>query len=151
MASYTLDSTQETWEKYWPGDEYVDWVGYSYWANGTYNGDVLTFARKKNLPVFVAEITPRGFNFAAKGSEHIWYDWFEHFFKHIEQNKDVIKAISYINADWDSQTMWENSNWGNTKIQANSKIRAKWRQKMSEKTYVHTTKGTYKLIDFEAK
>ena len=24
---------RETWDAYWPGDEYVDWIGYSFWYN----------------------------------------------------------------------------------------------------------------------
>ena len=31
MASSRYHVPREVWDEYWPGDEYVDWIGYSYW------------------------------------------------------------------------------------------------------------------------
>ena len=60
----------------------------------------LEFARRVKKPVFIAEATPRGIFFDKEDPEKIWNTWFKKFFEHIEQNKDVIRAASYINADW---------------------------------------------------
>ena len=156
MASFTRHAADETWEAYWPGDEYVDWVGYSYFGVKEHflvrlltirqpKGDTLAFARKKGKPVFIAESTPRGYLLGEQ--DEAWEEWFEPFFEHIEANKDVVKAISYINSHWAAQPMWEGPMWGDTRLQVNAKIDEKWRKKMSEDLYVHETKGVYKLIN----
>ena len=63
-------------------------------------------AREWGKPVFIAEITPRGF-FLGQASGNVWTDWYEALFDHIEEHPDMIKAISYINTDWDAEPMWE--------------------------------------------
>ena len=148
LASSTVETKPATWETYWPGDDYVDWIGYSYWANGSYDEAALAFARKKRLPVLIAETTPRGFYLDLPGSENVWTDWFEHFFRHVEKNDDVIKGISYINANWNEQLMWQNRGWGNTQLQDNPKLRAFWLKKISEPRYLHGTDNIYRAIGF---
>ena len=147
MASFTVTASQDTWEEYWPGDEYVDWIGYSYWSGGNYPGYALQMAREKGLPVFIAEAAPRGF-FLNQIGGMVWIDWFLHFFNHVEANKDVIRAISYINANWDAQPMWEGKGWGNSNLQENTEAMQAWLGKMEDPLYVHGTKGTYDLINF---
>ena len=100
-------------EEYDPGSEYYDWIGYSWWGNEKKFGNAapaLAFARKLKKPVFVAESTARGHYFDKEDPEELWSGWFNEFFQHIEENKDVIRAVSYINADWDGQDMWDG--WG---------------------------------------
>ena len=63
----------------------------------------------------MAEATARGHYFDKENAETVWNDWFKTFFKHIDDNLDVIRAVSYINADWDSQDMWDG--WGQTKLE----------------------------------
>ena len=70
----------------------------------------LDFARKVGKPIFIAEATPRGIFFGKQDHREIWNTWFAKFFAHIEANKDVVRAISYINANWDAQDMWDG--WG---------------------------------------
>ena len=151
MASFTMSATRKQWDEYWPGDDYVDWVGYSYWSGGTVsNSETLALAREKGLPVFIAEATPRGF-FLNQLNGMVWNDWFQHFFDHIEANKDVIKAISYINTNWDVQPMWRGNGWGNSRIESNKPLQDRWQEKIKQPLYVHTTENTYDLIGFSAK
>ena len=60
------------------------------------------------------------------------------FFSFIRQNKDVVKAVSYINAVWDSQELWAapyaNGYWGDSRVQANSEISKKWLSEISDKS-----------------
>ena len=137
------------WLEYWPGDEYVDWIGYSYWANSIAPQVSLELARKKNKPIFIAETTPRGFWLNKTKNSLIWSDWFQILFDHIEANSDVIKAVSYINTDWDAQPMWDG--WGDSRIETNPELKERWLEKMAEKQYIHHTKGTYDLIGFTPK
>jgi len=147
LATYRLDIPDELWEDYWPGDDYVDWLGYSYWDGGTYSDNALDFARAKGMPIFIAESTPRGHQLD-QSSQQIWEEWFRRYFRHIEENKDVIKGISYINADWDAQPMWKGRGWGNTRIQDNEYLASRWSETMARDLYVHDVAGTYDLIRF---
>lgn len=137
----------KTWQEYWPGDNYVDWIGYSYWSSMDKEPVAFEFARQKGKPVFIAEITPRGIWLDKAGGSLIWFDWFEGLFHHVEKYSDVIKAISYINANWDEVPMW--TGWGDTRIEVNKELKKRWLEKMAEDKYIHTTQGTYDLIGFE--
>jgi hypothetical protein len=146
MASSRRHLPIETWETYWPGDNYVDWIGYSYWANETPHPLALDFARAKNKPVFIAETTPRGFFLNMLQDGQVWNDWFQILLDHIEENDDVIKAVSYINTHWDADPMW--SGWGDSRIETNAKVKQKWLETMQQERYIHQTEGTYDLIGF---
>ena len=147
MASSTMGVSREVWDSYWPGDAYVDWVGYSYWSGNTFSSETLDLAREKGKPILIAEATPRGFR-TDTGSPLIWFDWFAFAFQHMEDNADIIKGFAYINAHWESQTMWEGGAWGDSRIEANEFVTNMWKQKMAEDRYVHQTEGTYDLIRF---
>ena len=136
-------------EEYDPGSEYYDWIGYSWWGNEKQFGDAgpaLAYARKLQKPVFVAESTARGHYFDKERPEELWSGWFREFFQHIEANKDVIRAVSYINADWDGQDMWDG--WGQTCIQTSPLLQQKWQAKMAEETFVNASDNPHKVIGF---
>lgn len=133
------------WETYWPGDDYVDWLGYSYWHNENRAPVVFDLAREKGLPVFIAEITPRGFWLNQVDGDLIWNDWFQLLFDHIDANQDVIRAISYINANWNSDPMWHGKGWGDSRIQINTPLKLKWLEKMATAQFIHNTQS----INFE--
>jgi len=136
-------------EEYDPGSEYYDWIGYSWWGNEKKFGDAapaLAYARKLKKPVFVAESTARGHYFDKEDSEELWSGWFNKFFQHIEANKDVIRAVSYINADWDGQDMWDG--WGQTRIETNPLVQQRWQRKMAESTFINAADNPLKVIGF---
>ena len=147
LATYRMDIPDEVWETYWPGDDYVDWLGYSYWSGGTFSENALNFARSKGKPIFIAESTPRGFDLE-NSRDFVWRDWFRFYFDHIEENRDVIKAISYINSDWDAVRMWHGGGWGDTRIEVNEAVSGMWREKMDDDLYVHSVEGVYEMINF---
>ena len=140
---------RDIWDAYWPGDDYVDWIGYSFWSNEIRQPVALELAREKGLPVFIAEITPRGFWLDKASGDLVWFDWFQVLFDHIEQNRDVIKAISYINANWDADPMWQGKGWGESRIEINPRLSQRWQEKMDESLYLHTTEGIYQNIGFK--
>lgn len=107
-------SNQRTLEKWYPGDEYVDWCAYSYYGNPDH--EMLDFARKHNKPVIIADATPviqdgdLYFKSDLKdplNAERVWHQWFVPFFETLNDNKDVIKAFSYTNSNWSSYTIWQ--------------------------------------------
>mgnify|MGYP001828265105 CR=1 FL=1 len=90
---------------WYPGDEYVDWVGISTFGHA-YSSDsfgpacdqVLAFAREHHKPVMIAESNP--INGVDQKSTEVWNQWFVNFFTFV-YNKNI-KAISFINEDWPS-------------------------------------------------
>ncbi len=136
-------------EEYDPGSEYYDWIGYSWWGNEKKFGDAapaLAYARKLKKPVFVAESTARGHYFDKEDPEELWSGWFKEFFQHIEDNKDVIRAVSYINADWDGQDMWDG--WGQTRIETSPRLKQRWQTKMAESTFINAADNPLQVIGF---
>ena len=141
-------ATKEQFEQYDPGAEYYDWVGYSWWG-GEHDGQAaLNFARKLNKPVFIAEATPRGHFFDREDPQEVWNSWFKKFFGHIEENKDVIRAISYINANWEGQDMWKGDKWGQTRLETAPLLKSKWLEKMAEGQFVNAADKPFDLIGF---
>ncbi|MFI7349266.1 hypothetical protein ACIBSR_23825 [Streptomyces sp. NPDC049936] len=127
-------------DDWYPGDQYVDWVGLSsfynsrsvrtQWGCGTYDTDpvglqdrLLDFARAHGKPAMVSEAAPQGARTGAgttscifrnspapSSGQAIWDGWHAGYFDWVERNKDVIRAAAYINTNWDAQTQWQCAN-----------------------------------------
>lgn len=127
--------------KWYPGDSVVDWLGTSYFEfNREVHDGFLAFARSKGKPVMIAESAPhiydleQGHKINQSTNEclcsnltgkDIWNEWFLPFFKYISVNRDVIRAVAYINTPWKRQKMWncgENGYWGDTRIEVKNFI-----------------------------
>ena len=58
--------------------------------------------------------------------DEIWDHWFGPLFELMQDNRDVIHALAYINADWDSQAMWgepyASGFWGDSRLEVNESI-----------------------------
>ncbi|MEM7186273.1 MAG: glycosyl hydrolase [Bacteroidota bacterium] len=140
-------SNQEVLEAWYPGDDLVDWVGYSYFGNP--DQEMLTFARNHDKPVFIAEATPvretDGLFFDTDLKKEgldkmIWEQWFVGFFQTIENNADVIKAFSYINADWSSQPMWIDNpvfQKVDSRLQVSDYVSQKWKEELKKDRYLN--------------
>lgn len=155
---------------WYPGDDVVDWIGLSVFYRNlsqwnyqpTYTPQLaqdklLNFARQKAKPVMIAEAAPQGYhigkltqspiqtNLASPVSaEEIWSNWYQLLFNYVDQNRDIIKALAYINTHWESQGMWycapgkqagnpgcANGNWGDSRVQANPLIKQRWLQEIT--------------------
>ena len=138
-------------EKYDPGAEYYDWVGYSWWGGDRDGEPALRFARKVRKPLFIAEATPRCHFLNKEEAATVWTNWFEKFFAHIEKNKDVVRAVSYINADWESQPMWKGGKWGQTRVETSQEIKRRWLEKMADPRFINAADNPFKQIGFPAK
>ncbi|MEM6770061.1 MAG: glycosyl hydrolase [Bacteroidota bacterium] len=134
-------SDQALLDDWYPGDDLVDWVGYSYF--GSPDQEMLTFARRHGKPVFIAEATPvretDGLFFNTRLSDPeiaqtVWDQWFATFFATLHDNADVIKAISYINANWPAQPMWLNNpvfQQVDARLQVSGYVRARWLESLN--------------------
>ena len=158
-----IDGGHEDISQWYPGDEYVDWLGISWFMNpdessivkpeqftpmtpGQLADEVLELARATGKPVMIAEASPQAFDlnerFTANHSplwdgepasnrqtmsdDEIWDYWFAPMFAYMDDNRDVIRALAYINVDWDSQPMWgapyANGFWGDSRLETNAEI-----------------------------
>ena len=128
-------------ENWYPGDEFVDWVGLSYFTpydcGFSEVNKLVNFARQHGKPVMMAEASAqryeldvRTYNNGAVTDEQIWNDFFAEMFQWIDDNDDVVRSLAYINADWNSQPMWcpscGNGYWGDTRIEANDYVENLW-------------------------
>jgi hypothetical protein len=133
-------------EAWYPGDDQVDWIGMSYFFPNACGGLVaeglVSFARRHRKPMMIAESTPRGYDLAGsrysgdrkqfwpKTATEIWGEWYLPFFKFIERNADVVRAVAYINGHWESYPMWSAaqspSYWGDSRLQTNAELLRRW-------------------------
>ena len=160
--SHGFDEPDSLLEAWYPGDEYVDWCGVSFF-NRWEEINMFDFARKKGKPVFIAEATPTvskvpggtdgwttpmdlaNKDHAALGMEK----WFKPFFKTIHDNPDLIKAISYINANWQSRPMWkENPTFSDedARLHLNEDIAKMWKKEMAHERYLHASYGLFDYL-----
>lgn len=128
--------------RYHPGDDYVDWLGYSYFDHDPEEAGsgIRSIARESGKPVMIAEATPKGRDLLYGDGHAIWENWFEPFLRHVGLNVDTVKAIAYINVRWSDQPMWQDQGWGDTRIQANETVRLNWVESLTTApwmTWVH--------------
>lgn len=137
------------WQEWYPGDEYVDWFGMSYFIPHapTFN-TWLELARSHDKPVMIAEATPKGYDLAAETGETAWDDWFQGFFDFIHQNNDVVKAVAYINVNWDVQPMWQGQDWGDSRVQANDSILAQWQLEIQADSWLHASPTLFQILGY---
>lgn len=151
------DSGQAILEAWYPGDDLVDWCGYSYFDIP--DEEMLTFARKHKKPVFIAEATPILFNGKQfsdtfftnpEHAKQAWEDWFVPFIKTLNDNKDVIKAFSYINVNWSIQPMWiDNSIFKHvdSRIQKSEFITKKWLEEIANIRYLKPSSELWSILE----
>ncbi len=171
-----IEGKHEDINDWYPGDEYVDWVGYSWFLSSAkqteLTDELLNFARAHNKPVMVSESAPQGYDIAnltkrnivgildgpsgagtkKKTAAEIWNEWFVPFFNYIEKNKDVIKSVAYINANWDAQPMWgapyKEGYWGDTRVEANYEIKTMWLKTIENKKWLHGSPTLFQELSF---
>ncbi len=146
-------------EAWYPGDDYVDWLGFSFF-NRWKDQRMIEFARKKGKPVFIAEASPTISDVDAKTTgntietqlsnplqaEEAWQKWFIPFFKTIDENPDVVKAVHYINCHWDSHRMWfDNPTFKkiDARLHLSDSISKRWRTITSNPKYIKSSPGLY--------
>lgn len=140
--------------EWFPGAAFVDWVGVSAFQQmfegygGTGHMDrVADFAAIRRLPLMIAEATPFGGLHSPSardvpGNAHAgagvhngtalaadtWASWFEPLLTWIEA-RDV-RLFAYIDCNWSAQPMWTGGGWGDTRLEADARHRALWRQRV---------------------
>lgn len=152
----------KTLKSWYPGDEYVDWCGYSFFSRHD-EQQMIEFARAHNKPVFIAEASPTISTATVKTNgktketilsnpaqaQEAWEKWFEPFFETIEQNGDVVKAVSYINCHWKANRMWfDNPTFQDVdaRLQTSEMISEKWKEKVYDDRFLHASDSLYSYL-----
>ena len=180
-----LDGGRENLLNYYPGDDYVDWFGMSWFLRpnetATVNNntpstqlflgnELVSLARERGKAVMIAEAADQGYDnqqltnsnistvwdgaaaqgTVSKSGSQIWNEWFVPYFNFINDNEDVIKAITYINADWDSQGLWdapyEQGYWGDTRIQVNPTLENNWVNQVTQSGWIHGSSNLNNIL-----
>ncbi|MCP3995877.1 MAG: hypothetical protein GY722_12560 [bacterium] len=166
-ATWPLGSYQgRPFGDWYPGDEYVDWMATSWFVfDQGIHDEFLDFAREHGKPVMIAEAAPRGYDIgeltygdplqltpdlAPVTAEQIWDRWYAPFVAYVHENADVVRAVGYINADWDAQLMWRvsagNGYWGDSRVQANEVILDRWLNEIGQPFWLHGSSDLSELL-----
>ncbi len=134
---------------WYPGDNYVDWIGYSHFEISTDAAAVLSIAKDKNKPIMAAEVTPKGYQIPGVGYR-VWSDWFSTYFNHLYKNQEYIRAIAYINANWDAQPMWAGQGWGDTRVQTDQEVLQKWKSEINKDIFLKSRGDLFYQLGFSS-
>lgn len=141
-------------EAWYPGDEWVDWIGISFFQVGTVGyhrapnrTKLIEIAREKRKPVLVGEASAIRY---AESHKHLtgqayWDYWYKPYFEFIESNPEV-RAASIIHVNWDSQNQHSSLGWGDCRIDSDPVILENWRSKMKDKHWLPRTSDLYQDV-----
>jgi len=118
-------------EAYYPGDEYVDWFAISYFESPGWL-PMLRLSQRRKKPLMIAESAPM--QQTAQLTPERKPDWFRSLFRFIETHN--IKALSYINTDWNAQPMFAHYNWGNSRLDSSPEIEELWLKQIKNDRFV---------------
>ncbi len=124
--------------KFYPGDEFVDWMAYSHFKSS--GEGLLSLALKHKKPVMIAEATPVDFDLSKDNDadgQRAWTNWFSPLFKRIDKNPNI-RMLAYINDDWDAKSMWQDVEFFNqtdSRIQLSEKIKQEWISEITDGTW----------------
>lgn len=137
---------------WYPGDNYVDWVGISVFSQayngkdfGVYCDNVLEFAKQKKKPVMIAESSP--INGIDKNNINAWNSWFVNFFSFC-YNKNI-KAISFINEDWTQLQIAGISEWKDSRLSNNKLIANAWFKETHLPRYLKQSPELFELLGYK--
>ena len=133
--------------RWYPGDEYVNWLGYSHFDGQNSGQSIRTFAEEHNKPIMIAEATPRRDLKIGDGQSH-WDAWFDPLFQSIH-NDSRIKALAYINVNWDAQSMWNGQGWGDSRVQANEIVFQNWLDEVSGEDWILASDTLFELTQLQ--
>ncbi len=120
--------------RWYPGDEYVDWIGVSFfdaYAAG-FRDHIVAIAKDLDKPLMVAESAL--YRTESKHARMLWETWYERYFGFIK--KDKVAMVCYINWDWDKYPMFKGQGWFNSRIQDDPYIKEKWVEELRNNGYI---------------
>jgi len=136
---------------WYPGDNYVDWIGISVFGHaygstdfGPYCDNVLKFAKEHRKPIMIAESNP--VNGIDKENIEAWDQWFVNFFTFIHNRN--IKAVSFINENWQRLQIQGISHWKDGRLYNNEKISKAWFMETDKNRYLKQSPQLFELLGY---
>ena len=107
--------------KWYPGDQYVDWVGISFFDSkrDEERNETAVLARRLNKPLMIAESSP--FNQYKKEGK---LQWIQKLFEYIRNNN--VKYLSYIDVNWDELPLFRANKYGDARLQNEPALIKEW-------------------------
>jgi hypothetical protein len=133
--------------RWYPGDRYVNWMGYSHFNEPNPGANILSFADLHDKPVMIAEATPKVDLKVGDGAD-FWNSWYKPLFEKINANKRI-KALAYINVDWDSQSMWQGQGCGDSRVQVNDVVMENWESEIQKDSWILSSDSLFELLDYQ--
>jgi hypothetical protein len=122
-------------EDWYPGDSYVDWFAVSWFDQPKGPAEAFAaLARKHGKPLMIAEAAPWRMT-TTKAST--WDAWFEPLFQFIRRND--VRALCYINCDWDTLPLFNDKGWGDTRLQSNPDVLKRWKAEMKSDRFLKSS------------
>ncbi len=129
---------------YYPGDDWVDWVAVSMLPNVEVTFPILGFGKAHHKPLMIAEATPAGFGVSNVGA---WNDWFGKVTGAISTYD--IKAFCYVNQDWAIYGDEGQTGWGDSRVQAQPAVLARWSSETGSSRYLKNGDAMYAYLGYE--
>jgi hypothetical protein len=144
--SVAYNNSAATVGNWYPGDSYVDWVGISFFLNehSSARNSIAAFAVQHNKPLMIAESTPYGIGTLSGQSS--WDNWFDPYFDFVTAKN--VKAICYINWDWETIPQFAGTGWGNCRIQNNITVKGNWVTETSQSKYLPSSTSLYSDLGY---
>ena len=137
---------------WYPGDDYVDWVGVSMFGQayrdddfGPYSAPILDFAKQHKKPVMIAEAS--AVYGIKKDNNDAWNTWFVKFFT-FAYNKNI-RAISFINEDWTTFKVDGISSWRDARLYNNDSISKAWFMETNKEHYLKQSPELFELLGYK--
>ncbi len=156
-SSASVNTPFNAWEDYYPGNDYVDWVGYSHFFTGVpaagLSSGVFDFARHTDRPIMIGEAAYVPQILSEENAEAQWNAYFQPLFDTVELAPQYVKAIAYINTDWTSQSLWTTeapTTFGITdsRIQNSSTLINNWNNELADDKYILADDDIFSIINF---
>ena len=149
-------------DEWYPGDDYVDWFGYSMWFPNVPDDVMMRRARCHDKPVLLAETTPSTYNLKTMQvspggtgppidltAEQMWDAWWAPMVAFIEANTDVIAGWHYIPTDWSGYPGFSNlplfSN-ADSRLWLNSDILRRWDQMAASPPFLSASPELFQTL-----
>lgn len=156
--SQGIDNIAYVWHSYastltrpltdwYPGDDYVDWFGLSYFSTGnmSYMSQVVTLAGEHNKPVMIAEATPYGIGTGS--GQNSWDNWYTGFFDFVADKS--IAAVCYIDCNWESIPQFAGQGWGDARVQADTVVKANWLNEIRQSKYLQSSSALFSDLGYK--
>jgi hypothetical protein len=125
----------------------VDWVAVSYFSpKQPHLEAVAQFAQAHGKPLMIAEATPRGIG-TGKGQAS-WEGWFVPYLAYAARNR--VKALCYIDKDWEASSQFRGKGWGDARIAANEVVRKNWLKEVGAKRYLKSSERLFQTLGYRS-